>query len=295
MEMSGPPPSEDREFLHSRLPSDIEIIRAYGDDHRDEWTEVLFENEPTVRMVVLFAGPHLEEHDRALRALVEHPDFLESRQTRFSQGQLETMLDEARQFSNGPGTFLMSGIGRGKLLLQLGADQEELAETLHEKFGAAADLKVGAFAFPMPADSIRPRILRPDVLPISLDQLDVSISEEVTVASGRVAHGSLEFTNRGSTEITLDTNGAITARILDPSTLDVVGGYVGAQAMPLIPYPIGPGETATVGLLVGAASFTRSLGYTVPPGDWMMDAIVKVHDRGDRRIPPLPIVIVARS
>jgi hypothetical protein len=289
-------PSDEREFLHSRLRSDLETIRAYGDAHRDEWTEVFFENEPTVRVVTLFAGPHLELHHRALRSLVEHPEFLEVRQTKFSLIQLETMLVEIRQLSSGPGTFLSSGIGRGKLHLQLGADQEALAATLLEKFGEAVDLELGAFAFPMPTDSgVRPPILRPDVLPISLEGLGVSLSDDVTVVSGRLAHGSLEFSNYGTEEVTLDTSGAVTARILDPSTLDVVGGFVGAQAMPLVRFPIAPGETVTVRLLVGTASFKRELGYTVPPGEWMMDAIVKVRDRGDRRVPPLPVDIIARS
>jgi hypothetical protein len=296
VDVSGPLPPDEREFQHSRLRSDIETIRVYGDAHRDEWTEVLVENEPTVHIVALFAGPRLELHDRALRALVDHPGSLEVRRSKFSRIQLETILGEARQLSNGPGTFLSSGIGRGKLNLQLGADQETLAATLLETFGEAVDVKVGAFAFPMPTDSaVRPPILRPDVLPISLEGLDVSLSDNVTVASGRLAHGSLEFSNHGTDEVTLDTNGGVTARILDPSTLDVVGGFVGAQAMPLIRSPIAPGETVTVRLLVGTASFKRDLGYTVPPGEWMMDAIVKVHDRGRRRVPPLPVIIVARS
>jgi hypothetical protein len=189
----------------------------------------------------------------------------------------------------------MSGIGRGKLQLQLGADQEALAATLHEKFGDAADLKVGAFSFPMPTNSVvRPPILRPDVLPISLEGVGVSLSEHLTVASGKLARGMLDFSNHGTTDVTLDTNGAVTARILDPSTLDVVGGFIGAQTMPLFSYRIAPGETVAVRLLVGTASFKQTLGYTVPPGEWMMDAIVKVHDRGDRRTPPLPVVVVAR-
>jgi hypothetical protein len=289
-------PPEERELVHARLRGDIEAIRAYGDAHPDDWTDVLFENEPTVRMVALFAGPHLEEHDRALRALVEHPDFLDVRQTRFSRNHLEAMLVEARQLSTEPRAFLMSGIGRGRLRLQLGADQESLAATLLQRFGDAVDLKVGSFAFPMTAESdVGPPLPTPDVTLISLEGVDVSLSHRVTVTSGRVADGSLDFSNYGTEEIALETNGVVTARILDPSTFDVVGGFVGAQAMPLVRFPIAPGEIVRVPLLVGAASFKRSLGYAVPPGDWMMDAIVKVHDRGDRRVQPLPVEIVARS
>ena len=296
MDVSEPPPPEEPEFIHSRLQGDIETIRAYGDAHSDDWTDVLFENEPTVRMIVLFAGAHLEEHDRALRALVEHPEYLDVRQTQCSRAQLESMLNEARQFRSEPRTILMSGIVQGKVHLELGADQEPLAATLLEQFGDAVELKVGAFPFPMPADSaVGPPFSRPDALPISLEGVDVTLSDSTTVLSGGVANSQLEFSNHGGAEVTLDTNGVVTARILDPSTLEVVGGFVGAQTMPLIRFPIAPGEAIRVPLLVGAASFKRSLGYTVPPGEWMMDAIVKVHDRGDRRIPPLPVVIVARS
>jgi hypothetical protein len=138
-------------------------------------------------------------------------------------------------------------------------------------------------------------IRRPVDPPIAIEGLDVSLSDEVTVTSGQVAHGSLRFSNHGTEGVALDTNGAVTARILDPSTLEVVGGFVGAQTMPLFRYSIGPDETVTVPLIVGTASFTRRLGYIVPPGEWMMDAIVTVRDRGDRRVAPLPVVIVARS
>ena len=120
----------------------------------------------------------------------------------------------------------MSGIGRGRLRLQLGADQESLAATLLQRFGDAVDLKVGSFAFPMTAESdVEPPLPTPDVTLISLEGVDVSLSHRVTVTC-RSSRGWLtRFSNYGTEEIALETNGVVTARILDPSTFDVVGGF----------------------------------------------------------------------
>ena len=65
--------------------------------------------------------------------------------------------------------------------------------------------------------------------------------------------------------------------------------------MPLIRFSMPPGETVTVPVSVGTASFKRSLGYLVPPGEWMIDVTVKVNDVGDRRIPLQSITITPSS
>jgi len=108
---------------------------------------------------------------------------------------------------------------------------------------------------------------------------------------GGTSHGSLRFHNLGSDEVVLATNGSVTARVIDPSTEQVVGGFVGMQHAPLIHFAIRPGGTTIVPLLVGTASLKSYLGYAVPPGHWMIDALISIEGIGVRRIPPLPIFI----
>jgi hypothetical protein len=286
---------EEQQLQHSRLRNDIEVVRKYGESHPDEWTDVFFENDPTVRVIALLAGPHRELHERTLLELVENPDQLEFREAMCSRLQLSTMLSEVRLLSDADG-ILSLGIVRGKMNLWLAANQEVLAANLRQQFGEVLDIRVGAFEFP-PSDEPPPRVVRrsPDVNPIVLEELDVTLSNELTVTSGSSLRSSLMFTNRGHEEVVLNTNGAITARILDPETLEVVGGLVGAQTMPLIGFSVAPTETVAVPLTVATASFTRSFGYVIPPGVWMIDAIDNVQDKGERQIPPQPIVIMARQ
>ena len=70
----------------------------------------------------------------------------------------------------------------------------------------------------------------------------------------------------------MHTNGQLTANIADPNTGRAVGGYTGAQILPLIPFTAAPGDTVRIPLLVGTASYDPALGYAVPAGRWALFA-----------------------
>jgi hypothetical protein len=67
--------------------------------------------------------------------------------------------------------------------------------------------------------------------------------------------------------------------------------------MPLIMFPVAPGNTERIPLLIGTASFRPDLGYAVPPGSWGIEVPLTVqrdletHER--RRTPVLPLTITA--
>jgi hypothetical protein len=298
------PPEEtsDLELEHSKLRHDIEVIRRYGEAHPDEWTELLVENEPSVRIVVLFACTNPRHHAEALGELVEYPDQLEVRWTEFSRAQLEQMLTEIQQLamSSERGSFTSWGIGPGRINVSVAADQEKIASTLVERFGDAVVVRVGAFPYPnifeaRSGNKNGSGNEGTNVPLISTNELKVSIDDDLVVSSGGTSHGSLRFHNLGVDEVVLATNGGVTARVVDPSTGEVVGGFVGAQSLPLIHYSIPPGGTTIVPLLVGTASFKSKLGYAVPPGQWMIDALITIKDNGVHRIPPMSIVITEQS
>jgi hypothetical protein len=288
----------DRGLEQSKLRNDI---RRYGGAHPDEWTEVLFENDPSVRIIALFACTSPEHHAKALRNLVEYPDQLEVRRTEYSRAELDAMKEEIRQLatSRTPGSFLHWGIGRGRINVQVAADQERLASTLVTRFGNAVVVRVGAFPYPNISEGRDKKnvsdAVRPIVPLISEKELEVTMEGDVVFSSGGTSHGSLRIHNLGAEEVVLATNGGLTARIVHPSTGEVAGGFVGAQAMPLIRYSIPPGGFTIVPLLVGTASFRSDLGYAVSPGEWMVDALITIDGRGVHRIPQLPIVIIEQS
>jgi hypothetical protein len=297
-----PPTLSERELEHSKLRGDLDVVRRYGELHPDEWTDVFFDNEPSVRLVAVLAGPHRGRHEGALRRLVDHPDQLDVREAKYSRRRLDEMLLEIRQprDSGHVRAFQSTGVVKGRLMIHLQADQEELAATLLATYGDGLSLKVGAFTFPMLADPSgdsgrRPSVSESGISLISDVGLDVSLPEPLAVVSGRTERFFVVFTNHGEDEVVLATNGALTARVIDPETEQVVGGFVGMQAAPLILIRVLPGDARTVPLLVGTASFKSRLGYAMPPGEWMVDAIVETQILGKRRTPLQPLQIIARS
>lgn len=117
------------------------------------------------------------------------------------------------------------------------------------------------------------------------------------VSSGQTLRHSLLLGNRTGRELQIATNGQVTATVVDPETGEVVGGFSGAQGLPLIIFRIAPAQTGRVPLLIGTASFTPRLGYTVPAGSWGIQATLTVgpDPRGSprRRTPVLPLTITA--
>lgn len=170
------------------------------------------------------------------------------------------------------------------------------AEELHRRFGGDIELTVGALSYPpgrqppRPAADPSPELLDPEEVAAALDGPAV-------VSSGHTVRHGLLLHNRSGHELQIATNGAITAAIVDPRTGEVVGGFAGAQALPLVVFRVAPQETGRVPLLIGTASFLLRLGYTIPPGDWGIQATLTLgphpRDSPRRRTPILPLIVIA--
>ena len=118
----------------------------------------------------------------------------------------------------------------------------------------------------------------------------------MVVRSGRTLRHALLLRNHSGDDLKIaTTNGQLTTAVVDPATGAVVGGFAGAQALPLITYRVAPGQTEPIPLLTGTASFTPRLGYTVPPGAWGIQATLALgrdsRDSPRRRTPVLPLTI----
>jgi hypothetical protein len=291
------PADPDLEREHSKFRPDVEVVRRYGELHADDYVEELFENEPHIRLIVLMVGDRLTEHEAALRELVQHPRQLEVRRTPFPRSQLEEIRRELTETAKShPGPFMQWGISRGRVNILLAADQEGLAATFHKRFGDAVELRVGVFPYPPVPDSgsrekEQATVARPQLPLLSSEEFEVSLLGEIVVASGATTRGVLRVRNRGSAEAVIETNGGVTARVIDPQTKDGVGGFIGAQAAPMVKYRIAPGSTVSIPLLVGTASSVRSLGYAIPAGSWAIEVPIQIEGRGTFRTPLLPILI----
>jgi hypothetical protein len=167
-----------------------------------------------------------------------------------------------------------------------------IAEDLHGRFGAEVSLRVGALPYPpAPAgasqDPYGPMLREPVAPDHRIEGMRVALDGPLQVTSGATVEHGLLVTNEGLQPFTVNTNGQLTAQIIDPSDGTHVGGSAGAQRMPLVAFTIVPGKTTRIPLLVGTASYVPALGYTIAPGRWGLTADLDLAGRGTVRSPVL--------
>ena len=157
----------------------------------------------------------------------------------------------------------------------------ETAEQLRRQFGDDVELTVGAFGHPR--RQLRRQLLSTsDISEMDPNELAVELDAPVVVASGHTVRGALRVNNMSADPVVICTNGQVTARVVDPCTKEVVGGFVGGQTLPGIDFRAAPSEFVLVPVLIGTASVSRDLGYAVPPGDWAIQVTIQMVDDGDR-------------
>ena len=221
----------------------------------------------------------------------------------------ELRLTLARLLEEQPGTLTRypdpgrSEGGPPPYTIGLAPWAETAATELSRRFGDQVDLTVGALPYPpgRPPPPRRPqRRPSPAREPAALldpRQADVELDGPAVVRSGHTLQHGLLIRNRTGSELQIATNGQVTASVVDPQTGEEVGGFFGAQNLPLIMFRIAPGGTERIPLLIGTASFTARLGYAVPPGSWGLQTTLDfAQDPGEhalRRTPIMPLTITA--
>jgi hypothetical protein len=187
--------------------------------------------------------------------------------------------------------------------IELAAWAEAEAGELYRRFGDRVSLTVGALPYPPGRPSRRPvpSPERPADL-LGPEEADVGLDGPAVVRSGHTLRHGLLVSNRSGAELAVATNGQVTAVVVDPGSGEVVGGFAGAQFLPLITFRVPPAGTERIPLLIGTASFTPRLGYAVPPGNWGLHATLDLVPAGAgresaerlrRRTPVLPLTITA--
>jgi len=182
--------------------------------------------------------------------------------------------------------------------LTLAAWATELAESVRSRFGSEVAVTVGALSFPdrtfLSAGGGDVVVHRPpENLPrLSSEEVAVSLEGELSVRSGFDVMSEMQLRNLGARELTIRTNRNLTARVLDPTTLEVVGGFTGAQALPGRNFHAAPGEMIVIPLLVGTTSLVPALGYAIPPGNWAIDAVLDLGNGGRYVTATVPITVL---
>ncbi len=121
-------------------------------------------------------------------------------------------------------------------------------------------------------------------------QLRIVLDGPLHLRSGQTVTHGLLLTNLTDHDISVRTNGHLTATVVDEAG-EPVGGYVGAQQQPLVVITARPSETARVPLLVGTASLAPELGYTVPAGTWHLRSRLDLGEGRQYVTPALELTI----
>jgi hypothetical protein len=171
------------------------------------------------------------------------------------------------------------------------------AEELHRQFGDDVELRVGALPYP-PGPEPRPRPVTAP-LPDLLDSREITVELDgpAVVRSGHTFRHGLLVRNLSGRDLQIATNGQVTAAVVDPQTGEVVGGFSGWEALPLVIFRVAASAAERIPLLIDTGSFTPRLGYVVPAGEWGIQATLTLgphpRDSPSRRTPILPFTITA--
>lgn len=185
------------------------------------------------------------------------------------------------------------GYRRPPVHIHLSADAQSTAADLHRTYGNFVSLQVGALPYPHAAHS--PSVTRPmartdDRETVNPAEMSVALEVPLAIGSGQTTTHGLMLTNLSDQDIRVHTNGNLTATIVD-DTGAAVGGYAGAQHLPLVIFTAGPSETVRIPVLVGTASYTSELGYAIPPGTWHLTAPMNLADGRRLMTPALQLTI----
>jgi hypothetical protein len=187
------------------------------------------------------------------------------------------------------------GYRRPPVHIHLSAHGQSTAANLHSAYGNFVALQVGALPYPPAAQpTIAPRAMARTENRETADPAEMSIALQapLTIRTGQTATHGLLLTNLSDQDIRVHTNGNLTATIID-DTGAAVGGYAGAQTLPLVIFTAGPSQTVRIPVLVGTASYTSELGYAIPPGTWHLVAPMNLAD-GRRLVTPALELTITR-
>ncbi len=187
----------------------------------------------------------------------------------------------------------------------LAAWAADVAEQLHQRYGADVELKLGALCYPdrrYPQHMAVQEAERRKSTPVPrIDETEISVALDgpVSVRSGYTTTCRSLVGNLTADELTFVMGPLLVADVVDPGTGDIVGGYSGLMDLMRGGFAVPSGGTTPVPLLVATDSFDPDLGYAVPPGEWAIQVTLsRITERDPvlgrpSRTPILPLTVTA--
>lgn len=255
------------------LRPDLDIVRQYGAAHADEYSGEGFLNEDGDPVLVAWFTGHLDEHLAALKALVAHPERVRTKQGVNSGADVSAMADEFHKDprfqttvsgnsggSSGPSPFNIDFFATKVA--------REAAEYARQKYGTKACISIAGHPYPRGAwaDPSECRDLETTDTPADIE---VEFIDEVTVARGDVASGTMKVTNKGDAPWNAMGGGkGFAAAVVQRGTDERVAGFNGGVTLEGRTFTAAPGETIDVPYWFGTDDCRPELNYSLPPGEY---------------------------
>lgn len=236
-------------------------------------------------LVVAAFTADLDEHLQGLQASVEHPELVRVEQARYSAAKLtDDIRAIRRRLADDPRRPEQGG---GPGFIKLRAPFADLAAELHDEYGDALEITVGAK--PFPPEKIG--ALQPVPIPtptVTVPGLELAVTvDEATVVAGENARGKVVFTNRGRRRLE-GTTGILTGGVRREGEEHMAGAFVGGVAAIGRTVSLEPGASQELGLIIGTASCLPDTSYVVPPGRYEVVAAVPFNQGGHAANGPSP-------
>jgi hypothetical protein len=267
------------------LRADAETVRRYGEGHPEDFTQVAFENRPSVRLLGVFTD-HLDEHRAALQPQLQHPDQFEVRKgaltARDAQAIQKTLNEEA------PFAHQWNSNGSGGLDFHVNAnffataDGRSAAAAARQRWGDVMCLTIAGHPFPKgawPDTSTCPADPAPTDRNTAVDFK--LVLDKTTLQRGEVGTGTGRVTNNGTVALEAMTGGYVGANVTAPGSQQILGSSSGAQTLEAVGRHADPGQTLEMPIRFGTEDCRADSDYALPAGEYVVSSYLKGFGRSD--------------
>ncbi len=278
---------------------DVASIHEFGSEHPGVLVDLKLSHDPTTHLVVLLtAGTHSDSIS-TLKDRLAHGEHFEVEFTSVTSEQLQKVREEIQELASerGPQAFRQYGVQWGQVHIILRSDQLQLAEELSQRYGDMVRIEVGLKPYPPQPGLARvehPQSTQPARPEISIPGLIATLLlDQPSIATGSDGGARVRFENGGDELITIWTGSPLTARLTDPVSKRIVGFFDGAIGGVGVTLRLAPGDVETLPAIIGTTSPADEEGYSVPPGRYLVEAVVPVYGGpGENGVPSVSVLRV---
>ena len=266
---------------------DFDVLRTFESENPGVLVDLKLSHEPRAHLAVLLASGATDDVVTSLRRRLIHGNHLEVEFSTVTRDELENVHQEISLLirDGDPRALRESAIQWGQVHIRLRADQLRLAGDLRARYGDVIRLEVGSK--PFPPQSIPARVEQPQSPQPRRPQVEVPgliarlFLDQLTIASGNDGRARVRFENRGEELISISTGSPLTARLVDPVSKRIAGFFDGAIGGVGVTLRLAPGDVETLPVILGTTSPPDEVGFSVPPGRYLVEVDVPVYGEPD--------------